>query len=375
MKLPKLYGKASNGKIKEWEVSTDGAEVVVRHGQHGGKITEKRTTSKPKNIGRANETTGEEQAKLEAQSKWNKQIKKDYREKIEDIPESVLPNLAHKYQDKSHTVQWENTYELVKLDGVRCSVYKRDGEIFFQSRGGEAYPVIDEIAAELEECIFQYIPNAYIDGEMYKHGMYLEDITACVKKHNEDTKKIEFNVFDLVDLDQPEMKWYDRYSSYSALVLNYTSKKESSRLVAVQAQMVKSEEEMHNRHAKYVKAGYEGLILRDASATYSFGNRCTGIIKYKVAESEEFEVWGFELDKNGAGVPVCIYYMPNGQADTFKAPFATTAEKRKALWENRDSLVGQYLTVDFEKRSKYGKPTKPIGKAFRELDEYGNPKT
>jgi len=372
--LPKLYGKASNGKIKVWYVYTENDEVCVCHGQLGGKITEKRTTSKPKNIGKSNETTGSQQALLEANAKWEKQLKKDYREKVEDIPISVLPNLAHKYQDNSHTVEWDCTFCLPKLDGVRCSVYKKEGTIFFQSRGGEAYPVIKDIAEELESSIFSLIPNAYVDGELYCHGMFLEDITSCVKKHNQDTPKIEFHIFDLVNLDSPEESWHERYTNYQCYLLNHFRNKSNSKLKVVKGGRVLSEKEVIDLHEKCVGLGYEGVILRNSKAKYNFGNRCTGIIKYKVQESEEFIVVGFSLDKNGAGVPICEYTTPEGEKDTFKAPFATTAEKRVALWENRDKLVGKHLTVDFEKLSKYGKPTKPIGKAFREVDEHGNPK-
>lgn len=372
--LPTLYGKASTNKIKHWAVTTDGDEVVVSHGQVGGKITEKRTTSKPKNIGKANETTGAEQATLEAQSKWNKQIKKDYRESVEDIPESTLPNLAHKYQDKSHVVDWDNTYEAVKLDGVRGSVFIKDSEIFFQSRGGEAYPIIQEIADELQKAIFDHIPNAYVDGEFFRRGMFLEDITACVKKPNEDTKKIQFHIFDLVDLDIPEQPWIERYGTYTGLLAVYHDELTFTRILPVKARKITSEAAMKLKHRKYVNEGYEGIILRDTNAKYSFGNRTVGIIKYKIAESEEFVVVDFECDKNGAGVPVCRYYTPEGEPATFKAPFATTAEKRKELWANRETLKGCHLTVDFEKLSKYGVPTKPISKAFREMDEYGNPK-
>jgi DNA ligase-1 len=374
--LPTLYGKASTGKTKQWSVTTYGDEVVVSYGQLGGKIAEKRTTSKPKNLGRSNETTGAEQALLEAQSKWNKQLKKDYRESVEDIPSSTLPNLAHKYQDKAHTINWDQVWELPKLDGVRCTVFKKDGAIFFQSRGGEAYPVIAEIAAELEESFFKDHPGSFVDGELYCHGMYLEDITSCVKKHNEDTKKIQFHIFDWIRHQDDPRCWFARYVTYKFVMhLRHSNKGKlsASRLRCVTASQIISEQDMLTRHAEYVASGYEGIIIRGCFDPYSFGNRTTGIIKYKVPISEEFEVVDFELDKNGAGVPVCRYITPEGEEDTFKAPFAATAEKRKALYENRANYIGEFLTVDYEKRSKYGKPTKPIGKAFRKLDEDGNP--
>jgi DNA ligase-1 len=395
--LPTLYGKASTGKIKQWSVTTDGADVVVSYGQVGGKIAGKRTTSKPKNIGKANETTGAEQALLEAQSKWNKQLKKDYRESIADIPQSTLPNLAHKYQDKSHVIDWDQCWELPKLDGVRASSFYKNGGQILQSRGGEEYPVIGELAEELNTCFFNAFPDSFVDGELYCHGMYLEDITSCVKKHNVDTKKIKLHVFDWLRNKGDARGWYERYVGYKVAVLSHHAVDTCSylsRVDFVKATRVTSSAEMLAKHNQYVAEGFEGIILRDSNEPYSFGNRTTGIIKYKVPMSEEFEVVDFELDKNGAGVPVCKIEYTEEQRDnfeellklgqtgslkalpeTFKAPFATTAEKRKALWADRANLVGSYLTVDYEKRSKYSVPTKPIGKAFRTMDEDGNPTT
>jgi DNA ligase-1 len=132
---------------------------------------------------------------------------------------------------------------------------------------------------------------------------------------------------------------------------------------------------MLDTHAMYVKQGYEGIILRDQFEKYSFGNRTTGIIKYKVPESEEFVVDSFEISKRGEGTPWCMYVGLDGKPGLFKAPVATTIERRKFYAQNPEKFIGKHLTVDFEKLSKYGKPTKPIGKAFREVDLDGNPKT
>jgi len=377
--LPTLYGKTSNGKIKQWVVTTDGAEVVIFSGQVGGKQKESRSTSAAKNIGRSNETTAEQQAVSEAQSKWNKQLKKDMRERIEDIPVSTLPNLAHKFQEKSHTIDWDNAWELPKLDGVRGSVFYKKGGQILQSRGGEEYPVIVEIAAELEECFFRDYPGAFVDGELYKHGMYLEDITACVKKHNEDTAKIQFHVFDFLSSMDCEDRWQDRYNNYIKLIARHTSNRHvlgrpESRLYAIKASKCESEKEMLRLHAYYVSEGCEGIIIRDANEKYSFGNRTTGIIKYKVPESEEFVVTGFDISKRGEGTPICMYVGNDGKPGVFKAPVATTMERRQYYAQNQDMFIGKHLTVDFEKYSKYGVPTKPVGKAFREVDLDGNPK-
>ena len=78
-----LYKLSTTGKLLQWDIrvedNQDGtASIVTDHGQVGGKI---QTTSDlitgGKNIGKANETTVQEQANKEALSKWKKQFDKD----------------------------------------------------------------------------------------------------------------------------------------------------------------------------------------------------------------------------------------------------------------------------------------------------------
>ena len=373
--LPILFGKASNGAIKQWFITADGPDVVIYYGQVGGKVTEKRTTSRGKNIGRTNETTPEQQAVLEAESKWRKQIKKDYAESIEAIPESTLPNLATKLQDKAHTLDYGDDAgvdELVKLDGVRCSVFMRDGKIFFQSRGGESYPIIHGMAAELYETYFFVSDNEYnvvVDGEIYCHGMHLEDITSAVKKHNKDTPRLKFYVFDLIDKSKPEQIWSDRYDAYASVDTTDLKKVE-----IVLASEVLCEEDIYTRHDKYVADGYEGIVVRPHKGVNSFGNRTASFIKYKKRLDAEFRVVSMEEDKNCCAVPWCQVILANGEVDEFKAALTGTQERNRGIWKEYMSggcfvpADRQWLKVEFEAYSKYGIPAKPKGVCFRNCD-------
>ena len=87
-----LYTKQGN-KLRQWQCFADGAEVVVIHGQVGGKQVEKRYTAEPKNQGRANATTVEEQALLEAEAKVVKQLKSGY-SKMKEEAEAFVSILS-----------------------------------------------------------------------------------------------------------------------------------------------------------------------------------------------------------------------------------------------------------------------------------------
>ncbi len=368
--LPTLYGKSSNGAIKVWTITTERDSVVINHGQLEGKMTEKRYKAEAKNLGRSNETNPEDQAVLESVARWNKQYDKDYRESISEIPVSTLPNLAHKYQDKMDHVVFPCDV-LVKLDGVRCTVFLKDGEVFFQSRGGKAYPPIAEIANTLRDIIFDQYPHAVVDGELYKHGMHLEDITSAVKKHNRDTRDIKFYVFDLMQDFNCDHRWSMR-SEKADILFNTYWNEESTRVLLIPPTPVDSHEEIIERHANAVNKGYEGIVIRNLHETNTFGQRTTGLIKYKERKDAEYKVVSFDIDKNGSAIPWCEIEVA-GLMKKFKAPLTGTREYTQSIWDRKDKYIGKWLKVEFEAFSKYGIPAKPKGVSFRECDDSGNP--
>jgi DNA ligase-1 len=372
MAFPRLYAKSKTGAIKEWVVTVSGSTIIVMHGQKDGKMTAQVTEVKEgKNLGKANETTTEQQALLEAQSKWNKQVKKDYRERVEDIPTSTLPPLAKKYQDASAALGkvWD---VLCKKNGVRCTAFYDNGNVRFQSRGGEDYPVIQEIADELYHKVWQSWPDMVIDFELYCHGMFLEDITAAVKKHKANTKRINAYVFDIYNPDKPEMVWEDRYLEYRCLIGDV-----NDRVYAIRAETVGGSGahcRMITLHDEFVANKYEGVVCRKHGSVFVFGHRTSDFQKYKVPLDEEFKVIRIDIDKNGCAVPIC--YIDN-QVDPkrteFKAPLVGTREYQQEIAQNPDNYIGKHLKVVFESYTKYGLPGKPKGHVFREVDEDGNP--
>lgn len=366
-KFPTLFSRSKTGKVKVWEISVDGSIITVLHGYEGGKMTE--TSSPPckgKNLGKANETTPEEQAMSEAKSKWNKQIDKDYKENLDDCGKSTLPPLAKKYQDLSNINVKEYAYS-TKLNGVRMTAFLKDGKPFFQSRGGKAYPVIEEVAEELQRLFWDYSECFVVDGELYSHGMHLEDITSAVKKHNENTSNITFYVFDLFTTTHPDQLFRERseflLEHFNALNIEGGT----HRVELVRQFAIDSEEELIKLHAEEVKDGYEGSVLRRWDSLWKWNERSSDFLKYKISLDEEFKCVNILIDKNGGGIPVFEILFEDGSTKTFKANFKGTHSRRKELWENKEDFIGKYFTVEFESWSKYGVPLKPISVAVREM--------
>ena len=96
----KIYKKDSKGKIRILHVYTQGAELIQESGVLDGKLITHRSTCTPKNIGKSNETTGEQQAVLEAEAKIVSKMVEEYFNTIEEAEESeiILPMLAKDYK-------------------------------------------------------------------------------------------------------------------------------------------------------------------------------------------------------------------------------------------------------------------------------------
>ena len=308
-----LFDQDKNENLLQWNIFTDYDEVVIIRGRVGMKQTESRTTSKPKNIGKKNETTGYTQALADAESKWKKQIKKGYTPDKSLVGTTVtLAPLAKKYQDVVKNVDWSlGQIVPTKYDGVRNTVFYRNGAVFFQSRGGEAYPVIEKIADELYRAVFQCNPTLVVDGELYCHGMHLEDITACVKKHNEDTHKIQFVVFDIFYPHLPEVGYKSRIE-----VAQYFLKG-SPNVVVCDYEILYTEQGMKNLHDILVRQGYEGVIIRHPAGKFLFNQRDISFIKYKLRHRAEYKTIAPIECKNGS-VKIRCKVVVDGEVKFFE---------------------------------------------------------
>ena len=95
-----LHKETKKGKVRFWEIETDGAEVISSYGvldTENPKSTE--YTAVGKNIGHINETTPEEQAEKEAVSKARTKIKAGYevvegQDNLDDYEDKVAERKA-----------------------------------------------------------------------------------------------------------------------------------------------------------------------------------------------------------------------------------------------------------------------------------------
>ena len=96
----KLYKRNVNGSTQVWWQEQDGGRYRTHSGQLDGKITVSEwTQATPKNVGRANETSSEEQAQVEIEAAYVLKRKKGYRDELAAAERLADPH-GHEFEGR-----------------------------------------------------------------------------------------------------------------------------------------------------------------------------------------------------------------------------------------------------------------------------------
>lgn len=359
-----LYGKDSKGGFKIWTVEAIGDEVHVSHGKLDGKMQLKVTKCVSKNVGRANETTPETQAQLEAESKYKKQIDKLYRPTIEELTTvgGSLPMLAHDYTKVGHRMCYP-CYVSAKLDGVRAMAFVCvSGEVTMTSRGGKQYDVPTHLSEQLRE-LSSISGVELFDGEVYKHGRSLQNIVSAVKSlDNEERGELEFWVFDIPS----EKPWKDRYEDLMKCH-EHAMKLGLESIKFVLNVIVEDEGDARLVMNHYLERGFEGMMLRNPEGPYRFNHRSPDLMKWKDFFDLEAKVIEVSRDKLDEGVLECE--MQDGK----KFECKMRGKHVYRAYASMRTLIGAWITVRYQQFTDDGIPQFPVGIGVRECDDDGYP--
>ena len=362
-KLETLYHQGKTGAIVQWNIWTENADICTEYGQIGGKMQTSRKTATPKNVGRANATTADEQAILEAKAMHKKRLDAKYSLTIEDAKKEVfLPMLAASFDKRKDKVTYPVDVQ-PKLDGVRCLAYWDGDSVKLMSRGGKQWNCCQHIIDELE----QVLPKDWVlDGELYIHGSTFQEITKLVKKLRPESVNVQFHVYDVprAGYEQTELggsTWSNRKISVE-LIDEFVENCKSVKVV--RTDFAAHEEDVYELQSEYLEEGYEGAIVRERDGEYKFGYRSNKLLKVKNFMDKEYLIAGFTTGVgrfDGCIVWVCM--TEDGQS--FKVVPQGTMEERQETYQNADKHIGDWLKVKFFELTDDGIPRFPVGLGIR----------
>lgn len=375
-----------------WEEKLHGFVIKRSTFQYKGKITNQPDILVTK--GKANRTL-KEQVQLEFNSLINKYKDKGYKEiirNIDDYTEDELNEIigevktdANGFQKHMLAKQADKVkessinkipywYASRKIDGLRLSLYWDGNNILTASRGGKTYEYSTKHLTEHPKLIefFKKHPNYVLDGELYKHGKSLQQISgaARLQKNAYDCDWLEYYIYDIM---LPDMKFEDRLKLLLEMKEelnlsfnpNRTWEEGDLQIQFVEHEKVSQWSNIKKLHDKYVEEGWEGCVIRDPNKNYKFGGRGNEMIKIKQYIDSEFEITG--ISEGLREEDMCFICITKDGIE-FKAKPMGSRELKQQYRNDLKSIVGKIATVKYFYLSDDGTPLQPVLKCIRDYE-------
>jgi ATP-dependent DNA ligase len=319
-----------------------------------------------------------------------------------------------------------------KLDGMRTEVFLKEKDsgwenVVVYTRTKKEYSDMDHIKIllypylnDLWDDTLKQPQSIYLDGETYKHGKHLQDINNArsskksriakkaklvkesTKKKKEIIKNNSKNEDCKVSLDEiNELHIYDCFYPLE-LDTAYESRKEQLDILfdalsddiipelgfsakdvikSVPTTEVKSLAEAKKLFEKYTDMGYEGIMMRNKDGVYLANADKTGefmrsdnLVKMKQRFTNEFECVGYTQGSRGKDKGAIIWVAKTEEGLEFNVtPKNITYLERYELFEEceeyfDEKYMGRYLTIEYEDKSKSGKPLRAKALGFRDYE-------
>ena len=316
----------------------------------------------------------------EQQEKWmRKVLKKNLAigistKTVNKVMPGTIPTfdvaLAQKYDFKR--IKTEVVAVEPKLDGIRCEGIVKDGEAKLYARSGKLITNFDStIGKDLAQ-----LPDGVYEGEIMG-----EDFTALMRqayrKEEVNTSGTYLAVFDFIPLEE----WMNKKSytgcdiRYREVIKRLSGKEPEStgmtieksiypNLRIVERRYIRSDHErIKQLHDSYVDKGYEGAMIKDPVAPYSF-KRDWSVMKFKAFHDVDLPVkqllegtgkhsgklGSFVVDYNGVDVQV-----GSGLSDAL----------REKIWNHKEAFVGRIIEVRYQEVTPDGSLRFPTFVCFR----------
>lgn len=358
-----LYKVDTKGKTREWSIEVLGDKYRTISGLvDGEKVTSAWTVAKPKNVGKANETTPEAQAQLEADAEVTKKLEQGgYFEDIADIHKDTYfePMLAATYEDIKNFNPF-GVYSQPKLDGIRC-VTTRKGMF---SRNGKEFVSCPHIRNALSE-VFRKYPDLVLDGELYNHDLKddFNEIVSMIKKQKTTPETIEkasrlvqYHIYDAYFPENPKNGFEWRYNTVRDLINTYS---QTDIVVPVNTFFSLTQEKLDEDYVQMMHDGYEGQMIRIAGSKYE-NKRTKNLIKRKEFEDKEFLILDIiEGEGNWAGYAKSVVVRLEDGTSCASGIRGNQEFLAKLLKEKNEYLGGE-CTIRYQNRTPDGKLRFPI---------------
>lgn len=272
-----------------------------------------------------------------------------------------------------------------KLNGLRASIaweIYEEGEGIFKetkegvvisSKEGNVY-VLPHIANSFTKDDFLYISkdgevyNIIYDGEIYYHGMKLNEIRASipminkfgtVSKPSNNSELMQFWCYDLILPDVIQVNRlnikHELLDKYPKVYDTVTVEDTKSPIIDVLELVIDNDKDARKRADMLIDANFEGGIMRDISSKYING-RTKFMVKLKkwfytkcvILDIIEKKVVKIN-DNNRTYISILLKNDINNE--TFESSIEGDEDVRQDLLSNKDYYIGKTVEIKYRERS------------------------
>jgi DNA ligase 1 len=261
--------------------------------------------------------------------------------------------LAKSWGDEEHKIKG-NFIVTEKLDGIRCTVIKENGETSFYTRKG--LPILGLLDLKQE---FGGLPdNTVYDGELLMVNVDELDSKTLFRKTQQKVRKdgnktdIEFHMYDMLPLDEfkegkSKLGAFDRKEGVYNLVRNLGF----SFIKNVPILYFGSDKtEVMRLLKEAVEQGQEGVMVSPVHSKYEC-KRSSNLLKVKEMKTVDLRIIGFE-EGEGKFVGTLGRLNVDYNGSSLGVGSGFTDNERDYIWSNRNKMVGRIAEIQYFEESE-----------------------
>ncbi len=317
-------------------------EVISKTGEKG-KIRDVVGTivREGKNKGRSNETNVFCQTLRDALSRHNKQLKKTALEQAKvGSTQRYPPMLAKLKKDLKKPIDYtRRVFVQRKYNGVRTVATLDKGPadsefVITYGRRKLLYPGFAYIKQELLPVLKYYWEEGrelYLDGEIYKHGMALQDISGLARREDKpEDVHLDYVIYDCFVANEPKLTYGQRKALLDEIFENFDHFRNT---ILAETWEVHSEDEVDGLYRQFLDEGFEGAMVRiDEPYKYSYNEYHSSILlKMKPTFDAEYRIIGWETGEKGKAAEAVMIICETKEGKVFNVTPAMELPDRIAL--------------------------------------------
>jgi len=354
-----IYKRDSKGKIRfiNFEVTPFGELIrITGIKDEPSSYVRHLTACHAKNIGKKNETTAIEQAKLTMNRSIKSKIKGEYFENIADIDIVVIGCMTAKRWKEGHKrIKVGQTLNLDrKYDGMRCITHVKNSVAYLESRDfNDIMKTTNGAMKHIQEQMSKF-PDGIYDGELFNMelGCFQKQMKAIKKYREGISEKVNYNIYDMINDDI-----FDTRKAKINLLIQ-TSNQPNIKSVETKYYHVVSDnindtsmyDHIKSLHDQYVKEGYEGLMIRVGDCPYEMNKRSFGLLKLKVffdTAAEIIDIIPQDSDPK-KGQPICRVLKAEDElivGKEFRTGLAVDHDEQFDMLKNPQNYIGKIAEI------------------------------